>query len=657
MRATAARLLPVFIFRSLRVASMRWLALLGPVMAGFFAPAWAEPAYLAELQQRAREQRLAEMREWQVLLHYEPAWPGGRWQSTAATPWFFNAADGAVNPAAELDATLAAFFRSEHLQPRDEPAQCQFIARYRWLKARLHFDPARLREQDCPRFREWYAALDVGAVTLVFPDAYLNSPASMFGHTLLRLDARAQTRQTELLAYAVNFAAETAEDNGLVFAVRGLTGGYPGSFGIYPYYEKVKEYARIENRDLWEYALQLAPGEIERMLWHLWELRGVTFDYYFLKYNCSYQLLALIEAARPALDLVTRFRGWAIPTDTLRALREVPGLVGEASYRPALSTQLASAAASMQDDQIGQALRLARAELAPDAPELQALAPRDQARTLQLAHDHLYYEYLGQRQPREHALPRARDILLARSRIAASAEFPAVERPATAPEEGHRTRRLALGLRTADDRSQLTLRLRPAYHDLLDPPAGYGAGAQVQFLDLGLSLDTDGGDARLEELRAIDIVSIAPRDALFKPVSWRFATGLRRPFAPAYAEDAPGLGLYAEGGPGLAWGSRQRLAYVYALASLDLNRDLARDHAAGIGAAGGVLLQPRKDWGLLLELGTIDRRWGEDLRERWASVGQQWQMGPQFGLRLELERRDTERHDWGQVGLSGQWYF
>ncbi len=636
---------------------MRWLALLAPAIAGFCAPAWAEPAYLTELQQRARELRLAETRAWQVLLHYEPSRAGGRWQSTAATPWFFNAAAGVTDPAAELDATLAAFFRTEHLQPRDEPAQCQFIARYRWLKTRLDFDPARLPEQDCPRFRDWYQALGVGAVTLVFPDAYLNSPASMFGHTLLRLDPHAQTGQSGLLAYAVNFAAETSEENGLVFAVRGLTGGYPGSFGIYPYYEKVKEYARIENRDLWEYALRLAPAEIERMLWHLWELRGVTFDYYFLKYNCSYQLLALIESARPELDLVARFRGWAIPTDTMRALREVPGLVGEVAYRPALSTQLANAAAVMDDRQIGLALGLAHAKLAPDAAELREQAPRERARTLQLAHDHLYYEYLGQRQPREHALPRAREILIARSRIDASAEFPAVGRPASAPEEGHRTRRLALGVRTVDGRSLLALRLRPAYHDLLDPPAGYGTGAQIQFLDFGLSFDTESGDARLEELRAIDIVSIAPRDALFKPVSWRFATGLRRPFAPAFAEGAPGLGFYAEGGPGLAWGSAHRLAYAYALASLDLNRDLEREHAVGVGAAGGVKLQLRRDWGLLLELGTIDRRWGENLSERWVSLGQQWRLGPQLGLRLELERRDTERYDWGQVGLSGQWYF
>lgn len=635
-----------------------WLVLLAVC-----APAGAAaPDYLDELQQRARALNLAEAREWRVLLHYEADWLGPGVTSTAATSWFFNAEEGDRNPQAELDATLAAFFRSEPLSPRDEPAQCVFIARYHWLKSRLDFDPVRLPEQPCERFAVWAQALNADAVTMVFPAAYLNSPASMFGHTLLRLDTPAQTRQTELLAYAVNFAAETAEDNGLVFAVRGLTGSYPGSFGIYPYYEKVKEYARIENRDLWEYRLQLSPAEIARMLRHLWELRGVTFDYYFLKYNCSYQLLALLEAARPELDLVSRFRGWAIPTDTLRALRETPGLVGETEYRPALSTILASEVAAVSPAQTRMALQLARTDTAgsmtePAAGDLPQLPARDQARTLQLAHDYLYYEYLAQRQPRETALPRAREILLARSRVGASADFPTVSKPQHAPETGHATRRASVGLTRAAGREALSLRLRPAYHDLLDPASGYDAGAQIQFLDIGLSLDTETGDARLEDLRAIDIVSITPRDAVFKPVSWRFSTGLRRPFAPILQPDAPGLGLYLEGGPGLAWQLGGGLGYVYALGSLDINRDLAHDHSAGLGAAAGYSLRPRSEWGLLLELGTIERLWGAENRERWASLGQQWQLTRQFGLRLELERRDTEQQDWGRVGLSGQWYF
>lgn len=613
--------------------------------------------YLGELQARADSMQLSTSREWQVLLHYEDAWPRGGTQSTVTTTWFFNAADGATDARSELHATLAAFFRQENLKPRDEPAQCVFVARYQWLKSKLGFDATRLPEVECDRFQAWAEALNVGAVTMVFPAAYLNSPASMFGHTLLRLDPPQSGTQAGLLSYAVNFAAETEEENGLVFAVRGLTGGYSGSFGIYPYYEKVKEYARIENRDLWEYALLLRPDEIQSLLRHLWELRGVNFDYYFLKYNCSYQLLALLESARPSLGLVQQFRGWAIPTDTLRALRDVPGLVGEVAFRPALSTVLAHEASSLSPQQLTQSLVLSQPESALDAANGLDTSAQDKARMLQVAHDYLYYQYQAGRMSRDSALPRAREILLARSKLGGKAEFSPVPRPDTVPDEGHPTRRVSMSVVSEQGHAVLQARLRPAYHDLLDPDAGYGLGAQIRFLDLGVSIDLETADARLEDLRFVDIVSISPRDDVFKPISWRFGTGLRRPSAPLFEPDSPGLGLYFEGGPGLAWGSDQALVYFNGLASLDINHDLAHSHTAGLGVSAGMLMRPRREWGLLLELGTMERNWGDENHERWASIGQQWQFNSRFGLRLELEHRDTRENDWARLGLSGQWYF
>jgi len=63
---------------------------------------------------------------------------------------------------------------------------------------------------------------------LIFPAAYLNNPSSMYGHTLLRIDARDQDEKTRLLAYAINYAANTDETNGILFALNGLIGGYTG---------------------------------------------------------------------------------------------------------------------------------------------------------------------------------------------------------------------------------------------------------------------------------------------------------------------------------------------------------------------------------------------------------------------------------------------
>jgi hypothetical protein len=205
-------------------------------------PWTAKADYLSELQQQSREAGLSDRREWHDLLHYRPDLLGG-YTSLADTPVFFHAPDGKSNPQAELDATLAAFFDSAPDPATNQPKQCRLIARYQWLKSRLRFDPARLPEQSCARFDAWYAAMAPRQVTLIYPAAYLNGPSSMFGHTLLRIDNG--DHNTQLFAYALNFAAATDEANGLIFAVRGLFGGYPGYFSTAPYYEKVKEYNNL----------------------------------------------------------------------------------------------------------------------------------------------------------------------------------------------------------------------------------------------------------------------------------------------------------------------------------------------------------------------------------------------------------------------------
>ncbi|MGH8693602.1 MAG: DUF4105 domain-containing protein [Burkholderiales bacterium] len=294
--------------------------------------------YLDELTARSRELRLHERREWHRLLHYisNLALPGVH--SLADAPGFFLARDGKTSPQAELEATLASFFSTAEETGDSQNPQCRFIARYAWLDRELAFDPSRLPPQPCKRFNAWRESLNPQGVTLVFPTAYLNNPSSMYGHTLLRIDARDQDERTRLLAYAVNYSASTSETNGITFAINGLIGTYHGTFSMMPYYLKVREYNDLENRDIWEYELNLKPEEIDRLLMHIWELGPVWFDYYFFDENCAYYLLEVLEVARPDLDLSSRFRWWAIPTDTVRAVVEQQGLLKRAVYRPSNAT-------------------------------------------------------------------------------------------------------------------------------------------------------------------------------------------------------------------------------------------------------------------------------------------------------------------------------
>ncbi|MEI8617212.1 DUF4105 domain-containing protein [Pseudoalteromonas sp. B193] len=84
------------------------------------------------------------------------------------------------------------------------------------------------------------------------------------------IDAKDQTRHKELLAFAVNFAAEPdGSDNAAMYALKGLIGSYPGKFSLMPYYKKVREYNDLESRDIWEYKLNLSEPQVELILLHL----------------------------------------------------------------------------------------------------------------------------------------------------------------------------------------------------------------------------------------------------------------------------------------------------------------------------------------------------------------------------------------------------
>jgi hypothetical protein len=264
--------------------------------------------YPDELIARSRELRLSERREWHRLLHYTSNLVTPGFHSLADAPRFFLASDGKTSPQNELETTLASFFSEIKETDKDQNPQCAFIARYSWLDRELHFDPALMIKQTCKRFDDWYKALDPTGLTLVFPAASLDNTSSMYGHTLLRVDAKDQNDRTRLLAYSISYAANTNETNGLVFVVKALAGGYPGTFSIMPYYLKVREYSDMENRDIWEYELNLSPEEVDRVLKHAWELGPIYFDYYFFDENCSYYLLELLETARPDLQLTRDFR-------------------------------------------------------------------------------------------------------------------------------------------------------------------------------------------------------------------------------------------------------------------------------------------------------------------------------------------------------------
>lgn len=613
--------------------------------------------YLNELLTQARHLRLAEHSEWHGLMHYRQRHDGYGVISLADSSNFFLAENGKYDPEAELEATLAAFFSSVEETDKQQNPQCAFIARYEWLKSKLSFDQHRLPKQTCHRFENWFQAINPGQVTLIFPAAYINNPSSMFGHTLLRIDMPQQDERTRLASYAVNYAAETNETNGVVFAVKGLMGGYPGYFSIMPYYEKVKEYSDIENRDIWEYQLTLTKQEIRRLLEHAWELGPVRFDYYFFDENCSYQLLALFDVARPGLDLSQRFQGWAIPSDTVREVLSENGLLKQAVYRPSSLTLLQHRLRNLDDTEQQLALELSQGNLHLDNPALGSLSDDRRAQVLESAYDYLQYQFNTGKWPRETAAPRSLALLRARSQILVQHTTSPLSAPGYRPDQGHETARMAIYHGLEDDKSISDFYIRPAYHDLLDADAGYQIGAQINFFDFHFRHYHEQNSTQLESFTLVDIFSLSPRDRFFKPVSWRVSTGLERIELPDSDNRPLVVSVRGGGGPSYRLGTHQ-------IISLMLEGTAVADNELPAGYA--LAIGPSAQW----LWGDEKSRWKFQLRSRWQAYRDNLEMDEvehqlqtnlaldkDLSLRLSFREYGVKEKTSKETKLGLHWYF
>ncbi|MBC9252265.1 hypothetical protein A9179_18500 [Pseudomonas alcaligenes] len=603
----------------------------------------ALPLQAAPLPPAERLQELANTPYWLALGHYERGKLGG-WRSYVDDPAFFFAAQGDSDPQAELSATLQALYQPVSLGERHP--QCVFPARTRWLRAQLQLND--LPQPACSEYRAWFADIQPHSAVLVFPAAYLNSPSSMFGHTLLRIDqADVDSNRTALLSYALNFGAYVeGMDNSILYAWKGLMGGYPGLFALVPYRDKLAEYRSLENRDLWEYRLNLTPAETARMVEHVWELKQIRFDYYFFDENCSYRLLELLQIARPGLDLTSQFPLTAIPTDTLRAVQQA-GLVERIDYRPSRERELLGRAADLDSAEQDWVLRLAEDENQLTSTDFLALPAPRQALIQDASYRLLRYRSSGQQRDPAEA---KRSFALLRAINQNPPPQLDIARP-DLPQDGHQSRTWQLGAGSREDRAFAEYGLRMAYHDLNDNAAGFPLGAQIEILQLKLR-QYEGNHWQLQQLDLANIRSLTPRGQLLKPWSWQVGGGLQR--VPG-AGDEETLVSHFNGGAGGTWQlGTDTLGYALATARLEHHEDFAPFIAPALGFDSGLLWHNALG-NLSLEAKGDYFHQGEVRRS--LALTQQWELSTNLGLRLAAQRQFSQlASPQNEVMLELKWY-
>ncbi|WP_225913681.1 Lnb N-terminal periplasmic domain-containing protein [Leptospira yasudae] len=474
--------------------------------------------------QNAETKKLHSERYWLLLLHYRKSIFGNE-KSEVDGQDFFLSTNGKWNSKDELAETIRGFFRTptpEEVEEKVLHPMCKYPERFRWLDSHLNFDKNILPPLPCTRFNNWIAALNPTSIQVIFASFYLNNPASLFGHNLLKIGSKNPNR-SEILDYAVNFAANhSPEDGSLTYAARGLFGGYPGAFSIFPYYFKINEYNDMESRDLWEYELEIGESDARRVVSHVWELGATYFDYYFLDENCSYHLLSLLEIARSDLRLREEFNLYTIPSDTVKLILEKEGFIRKKSHRPSLSSKMEQKIRELSPEE-----RTRFYDYISSKISLKDLLNEFEGERLSRIFDAALDAKRFQKTLEKQSIDQEQEyknLLIERSRL----PFPPLpnQPPVSAPpEEGHGSGRIKLNRGASALGGYTDLSVRAAYHDFMNYDKGFVPFSTVEYFSMNLRQYDLQKNPHLEESSLIKVLSLAPVTPIQTPFSFLIDVG------------------------------------------------------------------------------------------------------------------------------------
>ncbi|MBF0359451.1 MAG: DUF4105 domain-containing protein [Oligoflexia bacterium] len=485
---------------------------------------------------------LANSKYWLRLGHYKKTIFGG-YKGQIDNQKFYLANDGKFNPLSELKATLDLFLKSNNYKDDNFHPQCLYPARYRFIKSEL---PSTLTTAKCNDLNDWMNSLSPQGATLVYASSYPNNPGSTFGHTYLKIisnnDSRLQagsagstsssgsttnsrTAHLDLLDYSISYAANTADAFGLTYAFNGIFGGYIGYFALQPSYMKVNEYSDREDRDLWEYNLNITEQDAKRMMYHFWELnQDAFFDYFFFDENCAYQLLTLIEVARLDWELTDSVWLYLTPADSIKLIANNPNSIKEVRYRPSLYKRVMKKIEQLQRDQ-----KIIFKDIIEYKKPIEIV--KEDAKTLETIASYLFFRKQAQLNKLDQQQTELYNkSFLLRSNLGAKSSIEEVTISAPkndSPVDAHNSVQVGYSFGSSNtqtynyNHTYQELTFRPALHDILNNTQGYSTFTHLEVLKMKLRYYNQKSKLYLEEWKFVDAISLTPYESIERKYSWQ----------------------------------------------------------------------------------------------------------------------------------------
>lgn len=463
------------------------------------SPSWGFSISGNSYLKKAVAEKLWQDPQWIKLGHYEKTWFG---YSSPFTEGLFLSPEGAKSPEKELLKTI------EVLYSENKELQCRYLARTQWLNKKLGVENSDILP--CDERTRWKKELNVSAVTLIFAASDMGNASSSFGHTFLKFRNLDNAKNKDLLDYGINYAANADINEGLLYAIKGVVGQYPGQFAMLPYHQKIREYINLEGRDIWEYNLNFSREEVEFLVNHLIEMELARAPYYFFSDNCSYQILKTLEVVRSNLNLSEEFKHVVVPIDTVKKVTAQPNLVESKKFKKSLKTDYLESYALLDSLQ----------KKALDEAVIRLLIPADfelnnteRAEVLETAMK--YYSLQAFTSSKDYENEKYK-LYIQRAALGSLTSELKVANPQE-PEKSHDSSALYLGA----GNGYSLIKFRHAIHDLEQQDFGVVRFSQIDMGSVELRSPNPQGNLFLHRFTLANLINLHPVTQLDKNFSWK----------------------------------------------------------------------------------------------------------------------------------------
>lgn len=601
-------------------------------------------------RKQAQADNLAQHTTWRRLLYFIDDKKGllakDTNKSLIDSKAFYLAANGQQDSAAELDATLIALAHelttptvNNNLVAADDSVLCRFPARVQWLTNHLKIDDIDL-QIDCPKLDAWMTELAPQQLSVMFAAEYLDNPISAFGHTLLRIDSPASSKDFTQIhhAYALNDTVDgDSSDNFLLYAIKSASGGYDNRIEIDPYPKKLAEYLQDDERDTWTYQLALMPAEVQQIMLHVWETKELKIPYYFATDNCASEILRLIDVVRPNQHLLSKLPYAVVPSDVINLL-EKENLLASSHYTPADSSvrqaqlNLAKKQAAINKKQLGYKTL--------DKDKIKAIKSADLNKSSSMSAD-------------------AKSLL------------PLTIAPSdNNPLDRHPLQRAHIGIGNSGDSSYIDVGLRAGFHDTLDRTAGFdqffnleGLAATLRFYDNDSDKTDQPKSVELQNFTLLRGRSYNPVNSAEKGQTWGVTIEATRINDGSQQDGTAHLvaSTTLEYGKSWAFGTPRadasglmtgemppQLCYTLATSALQGGRGINKGYRAGVGVNAGCIYQINNRMRAQAELQLP--YWYHGSSDQADVQGSYWQPIATLGLQYDIDKKQALRinasYDW-----------